>query len=77
MTKATDGALGELHGAMAEAMAEMLKTPDKLTASDLNVIRQFLKDNGINSDGPNDEKLQSLSDDLPDDLDNVTPLYGG
>lgn len=50
MTKATEEALASLHGALAEAMK--LKLADgTATASDLNVIRQFLKDNGINADG--------------------------
>lgn len=76
MSKATEDMLSSLHGAMAEAMADKLAKGD-FTASDLSVIRQFLKDNGINADGTSNEKLKKLSDDLPDDLDNVTPLYGG
>lgn len=76
MSRATEDALAELHGALAGEMKRKLDTGE-LTASDLNVIRQFLKDNGINSDGAEDPNLQSLSDQLPDDLeDNVTPLYG-
>jgi hypothetical protein len=76
MSKATEDILAEIHGKLAEAMAEKLES-GLATASDLNVIRQFLKDNGINSDGATDPKIKSLVDDLPDDLDNVTPLYGG
>jgi hypothetical protein len=40
------------------------------------VIRQFLKDNAINVDGSKDETLRGLADDLPEDIDNVVPLYG-
>lgn len=76
MSKASEDLLSSLHGAMAEAMQQKLASGD-FTASDLNVIRQFLKDNGINADGAKDPKIKSLVDDLPDDLDNVTPLYGG
>lgn len=75
MTKATEEALASLHGALAEAMK--LKLADgTATASDLNVIRQFLKDNGINADGEKDPAIQSIADDLPDLGDNITPLYG-
>ena len=75
MSRATEEMMANLHGEMAKAMALKLQEGD-FTASDLSVIRQFLKDNGINSDGKADENLKGLSDDLPD-LDNVTPLYGG
>ncbi|MGH0000114.1 hypothetical protein ACQU0X_08540 [Pseudovibrio ascidiaceicola] len=76
MSKATEGLLSELHGALADAMQAKLKSQD-VTASDLNVIRQFLKDNGINTDGDKDDKIKNISDDLPDlDDSNVTPLYG-
>lgn len=76
MTKATEDFLAQLHGELAKAMAKKLKEGEA-TASDLNVIRQFLKDNGINSDGAKDPQIKSLVDDLPDDIDNVIPLYGG
>lgn len=74
--RATEDALASLHGALAEAMQEKLTSKD-FTASDLNVIRAFLKDNGIDCDGETNPVMKSLADDLPDDLDNVTPLYGG
>ncbi|MCG7628398.1 hypothetical protein MHM88_11320 [Epibacterium sp. MM17-32] len=76
-SRATEELLASLHGKMAEAMQKRLESDD-LTASDLNVIRQFLKDNGINSDGASDPKLKSLADDLPEDLDDgkITPIYG-
>lgn len=77
MTKATEDALASLHGELANAMKDKLKDKNA-TASDLNVIRQFLKDNGINADGQKDPNIKSLADDLPDlDANNVTPLYGG
>jgi len=76
-SKATEEMLAALHGQMAKAMKTRLEGND-VTASDLNVIRQFLKDNGINSDGNADPNIKSLADDLPEDLDdgNVTPMYG-
>lgn len=76
MTKATEDALSELHGAMAEAMASKLEDPGTVTASDLNVIRQFLKDNGINADPGTSKELKSITDKLPD-LDNVYEINGG
>lgn len=76
MTRATDEILAELHGAMAQAMKRKLEAGE-VTASDLNVIRQFLKDNGINADPSEDPNLKGLADELPEDIDNVHPLYGG
>ena len=65
MTKATEELLASLHGELAKAMEKKLKGEDA-TASDLNVIRQFLKDNGINSDGTSDPTIQRLASNLPD-----------
>lgn len=76
MTKATEDLLASLHGELAKAMADKLRD-GTATASDLNVIRQFLKDNGVNADGVRDPEIVSLTDSLPDDLDNVIPMYGG
>ncbi len=73
--KATEDFLAALHGELAAAMKQKLLSGE-FTASDLNVIRQFLKDNAINVDGSKDETLRGLADDLPEDIDNVVPLYG-
>lgn len=77
MSRATEDILAALHGDLADAMRKRLESGEA-TASDLNVIRQFLKDNGINSDGQSDPKLKNLADELPDDIDeelgNVTRL---
>ena len=49
MSKAAPEELLEgLHNALAEEMKRMLEAGG-LSASDLNVIRQFLKDNGIDA----------------------------
>lgn len=82
MSKATEALMAELHGALANKMKAMLEGDDPLTASDLGAIRQFLKDNGIQTDGEGDENLKGMADDLPDldDEDsNVSrfPQYGG
>lgn len=44
--KATTDQLDELHGLLAKKMKSKLDSGD-FTASDLNVIRAFLKDNGV------------------------------
>ena len=54
-----------LHGALAKAMQERLKSGEA-TAADLNVIRQFLKDNGVGLGlAPNAEELDKLREQLP------------
>lgn len=73
MSKATEDLLGALHGLLAEEMQKKLASGD-VTASDLNVIRQFLKDNGINSDGTSNPTVQRLVASLPD-LDEGEEAY--
>lgn len=62
---ASTKALQGLHKALAEHFVSMLDGgPEKITAADLSVIRQFLRDNGIEAT-PNNaaiSKLKSLSD---------------
>ena len=68
--------LSELHALLAKVMKVKLSDPESLTSGDLSVIRQFLKDNGINADGERDPTLKSIADELPDlDSTNVVP-YG-
>ena len=73
--KADEELLASLHGALTKDLIKRIKD-GTATASDLSVARQLLKDNGINADGKEDPEMQNLSDELPDDLDNVTPMYG-
>ncbi len=65
MSKATEELLASLHGELAQAMADKLQS-GAFTASDLNVIRQFLKDNLITSDGEKDPLVKNLTDGLND-----------
>ena len=44
----TDDKLKELHNILAEKLLERVKDPDAKSA-DLNVARQFLKDNNIDA----------------------------
>jgi len=46
--KATEDQMSDLHSALALVLADQLKNPEVSPAM-LNVARQFLKDNGIDS----------------------------
>ena len=46
--KATEDALSSLHNKLAEVLSEALSS-EEVTPAMLNVARQFLKDNGIDS----------------------------
>lgn len=63
--KASEDALGDLHGALAEVFLHKLRSGE-VTAADLSVIRQFLKDNGITADPNTSEPLKNIVDEIPD-----------
>ena len=54
----------ELHSILAEQLLKKVRDED-VKASDLNVARQFLKDNGIDGLPTNDNPLGQLIDELP------------
>ena len=54
----------ELHSILAEQLLKKVKDED-VKASDLNVARQFLKDNGIDGLPTNDNPLGQLMNELP------------
>ena len=56
--------LDELHVRLGEELLEKIKS-GKARASDLNVCRQFLKDNGVESIAIDNSPLKSLVDELP------------
>tara|TARA_E500000178_G_C16805876_1_gene654639 strand:+ start:319 stop:537 length:219 start_codon:yes stop_codon:yes gene_type:complete len=56
--------LRELHAILAEKLLEKIKDPDAKSA-DLNVARQFLRDNGIDAVPTDDSPLQKLIDEMP------------
>lgn len=62
--KASSQALEELHASLATVLAQRVKS-DGVTASDLNVARQFLKDNHIDALATKDNPLGKLIDSLP------------
>jgi hypothetical protein len=69
MSAATEDAMAELHGELAKVMKARLANPEAVSSADMSVIRQFLKDNGINADGTKDPAMRDLADDLPDHFD--------
>lgn len=81
--KATEKALGGLHGKLADVLTEALgrdyfdpDSGEKLPppAALLNVARQFLKDNKIEALAVQGSPLHSLADLPVFDDDNIVPL---
>lgn len=66
-----DEILEQLHEGLARDLLKRVKSGEA-TASDLNVVRQFLKDNGIDNvpkkGSPFGELVNSIPDDLPDEI---------
>ena len=58
--------LKELHQVLANELLKRVKAPDAKSA-DLNVARQFLKDNNIDAVPVEDSPLQKLIEELPFD----------
>jgi len=59
-----DTKLLTLHTILAEKLLEKITDPDAKSA-DLNVARQFLRDNGIDAVPTDDSPLQKLIDEMP------------
>ena len=59
--------LKELHAVLAEKLLAKVKDPDA-KSSDLNVARQFLRDNGIDAVPTEGSSLQRLAEELPFDI---------
>jgi hypothetical protein len=68
MKNTTEKLMDELHLKLAETLLDRVKDPS-VKSSDLNVARQFLKDNGIEGLPVDNSALKSLVDELPFDLD--------
>ena len=60
----SDTKLRELHGILAQKLLEKVKDPECKSA-DLNVARQFLRDNGIDAVPVDNSPLQKLIDEMP------------
>ena len=69
-----DKKLKELHGVLAEQLLKRVKDPEA-KASDLNVARQFLKDNGIEAIPVDNSPLKALVDELPFDTEEDRVLH--
>lgn len=71
MSKANEDQLSDLHGRFAQHLLGVLK--GNPTAADLNVVRQFLKDNNITSEIGSNPVMSELEKSLPEvsDLDNM------
>ena len=79
MTNKREKVLDELHETLATTLLEKVKSED-VKASDLNVARQFLKDNGIEGLPTDNSSLKSLVDELPfteEEEDEKNMSYGG
>ena len=63
-----------LHNELAEELLNKVRTGEA-KASELNVARQFLKDNGIEGLPVNNSPLKSLVEELPFEEDELS--YGG
>lgn len=72
MSKAPSEILEALHGQIAENLIEKIKAGEA-TASDLNVARQFLKDNGIEQIPTRENETGRLVQNLPFDADEDSP----
>ena len=69
--KSTD-VLADVHELLAEWCLERLREGDA-TAADLNIIRQFLKDNQISAQPVEETSFGELATELPD-IENVVSL---
>tara|TARA_R100000742_G_C4225108_1_gene47917 strand:+ start:263 stop:490 length:228 start_codon:yes stop_codon:yes gene_type:complete len=69
--KSTD-VLADVHELLAEWCLERLREGDA-TAADLNIIRQFLKDNQISAQPVEETSFGELAKALPD-IENVVSL---
>ena len=58
--------LKELHGVLAEELLKRVKDPEA-KSSDLNVARQFLRDNNIDAVPTENSPLEKLIEELPFD----------
>ena len=70
--KDTTEMLSSLQGRLASVLTDLLDSGEASTA-DLNVIRQFLKDNQITSQPVEDTPFGDLARSLPD-IENVIAL---
>ena len=68
--KKVDKVLDELHIELAQTLLDRIRSGEA-KASDLNVARQFLKDNGIEGLPVENTPLKDLVDELPFEEESV------
>ena len=73
MSTSTKDAMESLHKMLAETLIDRMKDPD-VKAGDLNVARQFLKDNHIEGMAVENSPLADLVKTLPDFNDDDTDM---
>ena len=66
----------KLHDAVAQTLLEKIQSGEA-NASDLNVARQFLRDNGIAGIPQENSPLKNLMDELPFTEDEVVKKING
>lgn len=76
--RAGENELSDLHLMLATVLKEQLHIKDengRVNSATLNVIRQFLKDNGIDGDKGQVQELAVLAEEFPfEESDVVVPL---
>lgn len=63
--RGTEAELASLHGLLSQYFSARLNSGEALAPSELNVIRQFLKDNGIDCVGSENPDINSIVESLP------------
>tara|TARA_Y100000748_G_scaffold300944_1_gene300283 strand:- start:1909 stop:2151 length:243 start_codon:yes stop_codon:yes gene_type:complete len=66
----TEKKLGKLHEQLTEKLLERIRDPE-VKASDLNVARQFLKDNNIDCVPQDNNNIAKLAEELPFKISDV------
>ena len=72
----TDKVLDDLHTELATSLLEKVRS-GTAKASDLNVARQFLRDNGIAGVPVENSPLKNLMDELPFTEEEVVKKFNG
>jgi ABC-type Zn uptake system ZnuABC Zn-binding protein ZnuA len=67
--------LENLHELLAQKLLERLRDPE-VKASDLNVARQFLKDNNIDCIPTENRTVSKLAEELPFKLSDLKEIIG-
>ena len=72
----TDKILDDLHSELAATLLDIVRS-GTAKASDLNVARQFLRDNGIAGVPVENSPLKNLMDELPFTEEEVVKKFNG